>query len=434
MAAGGGWFCLQGGSGGEQFCKENGWLRVVAGSACRGGLVVTSSARRTGGAGWQRGRSGFCLQGRRAGTAWRNITCGDWDHVISETIPRSVTKGRLPLRIVTAPTPLSPLHERMFVAGRPHPRVTMRGPRVGGVASVPIGGGPGALPYDEGGRPRRSALVLVLALLLVAVAVGALTGVVASSDDGGAGDRPGNAAGRSVGRSAVSSRSALSRSAVTSVSTPSAGSITRPTVAPRTATSAPQRPAPTEHAPATTSPRAVARSKPALHGATYRGGKLYLAGALPSRKLADAFVKKASEVIGAENVVEHYVIDKRAPVPTDGRVRVDEPFLFPPGSASINPAYSSLLNLGVTVMRINPKVTMKVVGFTDDTGQAGVNKTLSRARAQAVADWITIRGISAKRFIVIGKGPSDPVESNATPGGRTRNRRIEVELLGLLKG
>ena len=120
-------------------------------------------------------------------------------------------------------------------------------------------------------------------------------------------------------------------------------------------------------------------------------------------------------------------------MPTDGRVRVDEPFLFRTGSAELDPRYDCLLNLGVTVMRLNPQVTMKVVGYTDDTGLLPFNLVLSRARAQAVADWITARGISAKRFIVIGKGPADPLASNATPAGRTLNRRIEVELLGLLK-
>lgn len=171
-----------------------------------------------------------------------------------------------------------------------------------------------------------------------------------------------------------------------------------------------------------------------LHGAVYRGGKLYLSGALPTRKVADAFVKKASDVIGPANVVEHYIIDARAPVPTDGRVRIDEPFLFTTGSARIDPKYASLLNLGVTVMRLNPKVTMRVVGYTDNAGPMAVNLALSRARAKAVAGWIAQRGISPQRFILIGKGPADPLASNATAQGRTRNRRIEVELLGLLKG
>jgi outer membrane protein OmpA-like peptidoglycan-associated protein len=193
------------------------------------------------------------------------------------------------------------------------------------------------------------------------------------------------------------------------------------------AVSTPSRPSPRT----TTAPHVTHGALP-LHGAVYRQGKLYLSGALPSRKVADAFVKKASDVIGASNVVETYIIDRRAPVPTEGRVRVDEPFLFRTGSAELDPQYDSLLNLGVTVMRLNPQVTMKVVGYTDDTGPLPFNLVLSRARAQAVADWISARGISARRFIVIGKGPADPLASNATPAGRTLNRRIEVELLGLL--
>ena len=52
-------------------------------------------------------------------------------------------------------------------------------------------------------------------------------------------------------------------------------------------------------------------------------------GSVPTRADADKFVAKAAEVIGAENVIDQYVIDPAAPPASDGFIRVDEPFLFP---------------------------------------------------------------------------------------------------------
>jgi OOP family OmpA-OmpF porin len=155
-------------------------------------------------------------------------------------------------------------------------------------------------------------------------------------------------------------------------------------------------------------------------------------GSVPSRKTADQLQARAAEVIGAENVIDNYIIDPAAPPITDGRVIVDEPFLFPTGSAAINPGYESLLNLGVAVMQLNPKVVMIIVGFTDSEGAEDMNLRLSLARAQAVKDWITSRGIDPSRFELTGKGEAEPVGDNATPEGRALNRRIEVQLIHLL--
>ena len=168
------------------------------------------------------------------------------------------------------------------------------------------------------------------------------------------------------------------------------------------------------------------------HRGIYRGGKLYLEGAVPSRKVGDELKARAAEVIGAQNVVDNYVIDPAAPAITDGKVVVDEPFLFQTGSAVIDPAYDALLNLGVAVMQLNPQVVMVVRGYTDSVGDDLQNLALSQARAQAVADWIIAKGIDPSRFRLEGKGEADPVGDNNTPDGKALNRRIEVELVNLL--
>jgi outer membrane protein OmpA-like peptidoglycan-associated protein len=169
------------------------------------------------------------------------------------------------------------------------------------------------------------------------------------------------------------------------------------------------------------------------HRGIYRDGKLYLEGAVPSQKVADEFKAKADAVLGPQNVVDHYVIDPAAPASTDGKVIVDEPFLFATGSTAIAPGYESLLSLGVAVMKLNPQVIMVVRGYTDSVGSDQANLLLSQGRAQAVANWIEFHGgIAANRFQLEGKGKADPVGDNSTEQGRALNRRIEVELLHLI--
>jgi OOP family OmpA-OmpF porin len=68
-------------------------------------------------------------------------------------------------------------------------------------------------------------------------------------------------------------------------------------------------------------------------------------------------------------------------------------------------------------------------GHSDATGDEAWNRQLSRARAQAVADHLTARGIDASRLVVAGLGSSEPIADNSTVIGRSLNRRIEFELL-----
>ena len=51
---------------------------------------------------------------------------------------------------------------------------------------------------------------------------------------------------------------------------------------------------------------------------------------------------------------------------------------------------------------------------------------LSRRRAEVVALELVDVGPDAKRIAVVGKGKSDPVGDNKTPGGRAQNRRAAI--------
>ncbi len=86
------------------------------------------------------------------------------------------------------------------------------------------------------------------------------------------------------------------------------------------------------------------------------------------------------------------------------------------------------LNKLADVLKAHPSAAVRVEGFTDSTGDPGTNQVLSQERAEKVKEELVTRGVEPDRIKVQGKGASDPITSNATPGGRERNRRIEVVL------
>jgi outer membrane protein OmpA-like peptidoglycan-associated protein len=67
-----------------------------------------------------------------------------------------------------------------------------------------------------------------------------------------------------------------------------------------------------------------------------------------------------------------------------------------------------------------------VHGHTDTTGRNQLNQRLSKKRAQAVANYLTKKGVNPKHVHAIGHGSSKPVAGNNTSEGRARNRRIEL--------
>jgi len=69
---------------------------------------------------------------------------------------------------------------------------------------------------------------------------------------------------------------------------------------------------------------------------------------------------------------------------------------------------------------------ISVEGHTDSVGTVGYNQRLSLRRANAVVEQLTLNGIPRDNITTRGFGQSDPIASNATEEGRSRNRRVEI--------
>jgi outer membrane protein OmpA-like peptidoglycan-associated protein len=100
--------------------------------------------------------------------------------------------------------------------------------------------------------------------------------------------------------------------------------------------------------------------------------------------------------------------------------------LFDVNSASIKPeSYGSLKDVA-DVLKDNANIHVKIIGHTDNDGDAAMNMALSKKRAESVKSaLVSDFSIDASRLETDGKGASEPVAPNTTPQGKAQNRRVE---------
>jgi chemotaxis protein MotB len=106
--------------------------------------------------------------------------------------------------------------------------------------------------------------------------------------------------------------------------------------------------------------------------------------------------------------------------------------LFDSGQTLLKPTGKDAL---VQVARVLKTVTgrsFQVAGDTDNmpiqTARFPSNWELSTARAVEVVKLLVAQGVDPKAMSAAGYGEFDPVASNDTPDGRSKNRRIEITL------
>lgn len=69
---------------------------------------------------------------------------------------------------------------------------------------------------------------------------------------------------------------------------------------------------------------------------------------------------------------------------------------------------------------------VEISAHTDSVGSEQYNQSLSERRAQSVVDYLSTRGLVRDRLNPVAYGETSPIDSNATPEGRKRNRRVEL--------
>jgi OmpA-OmpF porin, OOP family len=91
-------------------------------------------------------------------------------------------------------------------------------------------------------------------------------------------------------------------------------------------------------------------------------------------------------------------------------------------------SYKELKEL-LDYLKLKDDISIEIAGHTDDVGDDESNLKLSKARAEAVRNYLISKGIAPKRVIAKGYGETQPIASNATVEGRQKNRRTEVRII-----
>lgn len=146
-------------------------------------------------------------------------------------------------------------------------------------------------------------------------------------------------------------------------------------------------------------------------------------GAIIGRKM-DKVAEQAKQI---ENAKVEKVTDSNGLSAV--KVTFDSGILFQTNKYDLNAAAKNDLAKFASVLKGNSDCSVDIQGYTDSTGNDGINVPLSQNRANSVSSYLTSCGVSTNQIQKVqGYGSQNPVASNDTQAGRQQNRRVEVYL------
>lgn len=164
------------------------------------------------------------------------------------------------------------------------------------------------------------------------------------------------------------------------------------------------------------------------------GRDLHLGGTLEKGESLDSLIQALRDIDGVRTVKDKVtIVDPEVEAARKSELFIQElqavdslSVAFKPGSVSFTLDSEPALQALYAVMSKHADQRIRIEGHTDNTGPDAVNLRLSQDRAAAVANYLSGRGIAPDRLIVKGYGSTQPIDSNDTDAGRSRNRRIEI--------
>lgn len=120
---------------------------------------------------------------------------------------------------------------------------------------------------------------------------------------------------------------------------------------------------------------------------------------------------------------------------SEGRILLRQPLRFVPGTAQLDASGRPVLAAVAALLREHPEIkALEVAAYTDDSGTPQERMAQTQARAEAVQKALVgSSGLADHQILAKGYGDAQPLASNADAWGRSRNRRIELRILGALK-
>ncbi len=118
-------------------------------------------------------------------------------------------------------------------------------------------------------------------------------------------------------------------------------------------------------------------------------------------------------------------------------IEINASLLFAPAHAELNQESIQVLTAVGKVLASDTH-QVQIEGHTDNLPIASTvypsNWELSSARASSVTRLFVENGVASQRIVVVGYADNRPVDTNDTPEGRARNRRVMVMILAENEG
>jgi outer membrane protein OmpA-like peptidoglycan-associated protein len=99
---------------------------------------------------------------------------------------------------------------------------------------------------------------------------------------------------------------------------------------------------------------------------------------------------------------------------------------FAPGTARLLPSSYVALDSVALLLRADPDARVEIGAHTDNSGAAADNLRVSALQAEAVRDYLVVKGVAYQQLVARGYGSTAPLTRNATPRAQAANRRIEI--------
>ncbi len=104
--------------------------------------------------------------------------------------------------------------------------------------------------------------------------------------------------------------------------------------------------------------------------------------------------------------------------------------LFNTGKATLQSVSQEQLSNIAAILNAYPQVSIRIGGYTDNTGDPAANLHLSEERANNVMDELVKLGVDPARMSARGYGQRSPTADNSSEEGRQKNRRISLRVAG----
>ena len=99
---------------------------------------------------------------------------------------------------------------------------------------------------------------------------------------------------------------------------------------------------------------------------------------------------------------------------------------FVPGTARLQPASYVALDSVAQVLKASPNARVEIGAHVDRGPSEPDNLRITALQAEAVRDYLVVKGVAYQQVVPRGYGSSVPLTTDTTPRGRAANNRIEL--------